>query len=569
MQGADQSTMATLSSGMLGGQPNAVFMVGNNPDYGQQSSQLLQQQQQQQLQQPTGFYTNQIASGLGIEQSTMVTGHQGILGQHHAFMMGNNPGLGHQQQHQHHGMAVNTPHGMPGQQSGLHQPMHQPTLQAYQQGLSGQQQPFTMGGNPVFGQQQQPGLVMNQSTGNQGFDQHHTGSVQAGLAGQQHAPVVGMSQGQLYHQPAMDPRNGSGPMPDLSKQYGVAAAPPTTLQPSQQGLAQSPAGNEHGIALQGMVAGAPLDQAIAQQLQAGLSINHGNDSKAALSGESDTNAPPAQSAVLKEKGTARYQSGQKAYYRNTSYMGEAEIIKVHFDDDLQPFYTIIVDGKEKQTDDSHLTPMSNDLLLYEINEALKGLSMEQLQKVQSLIHELTSGSSQKASSLSPSPAVLTVETSRSDERSDPTQQQMHSQSTMSMIAPSTGSATSPGFLPASLEMNASGFSGIPSPKTKSDTLQVSDSLPGPPYATAVTVTPARDPLNTIQHPIHALNQAMPNMQQEGQMFPSSGQQVQHQAFPYSGQPIPNQQFQAVPPEASASKVIDAPVSPKGNPFDFY
>jgi len=50
-----------------------------------------------------------------------------------------------------------------------------------------------------------------------------------------------------------------------------------------------------------------------------------------------------------------YKEGQQVVYKNSQGSKSAIIKKIHLDDELQPYYTIEVDGREKQTDDAHLS----------------------------------------------------------------------------------------------------------------------------------------------------------------------------------------------------------------------
>lgn len=86
---------------------------------------------------------------------------------------------------------------------------------------------------------------------------------------------------------------------------------------------------------------------------------------------------------------SKYACGQKVYYKSASYVGSAKIVKVHFDDHLEPFYTIDVQGKEKQTDDAHLDEFSP--LQTEIQKMLSDLSDDQLEQVKHYISQLPRG----------------------------------------------------------------------------------------------------------------------------------------------------------------------------------
>jgi len=54
--------------------------------------------------------------------------------------------------------------------------------------------------------------------------------------------------------------------------------------------------------------------------------------------------------------------GQKAFYRSAKDISKATVVGIHHDAKLDPYYTIkLKDGKEKQTDGKHLTPVQVDV----------------------------------------------------------------------------------------------------------------------------------------------------------------------------------------------------------------
>ena len=75
----------------------------------------------------------------------------------------------------------------------------------------------------------------------------------------------------------------------------------------------------------------------------GLSINQNENSM--------NNVPS------KSKAESKYTGGQSIFYKEKDgTKTQVKIVKVHLDDDLEPFYTIqFSTGREKQTDDAHLT----------------------------------------------------------------------------------------------------------------------------------------------------------------------------------------------------------------------
>ncbi len=107
----------------------------------------------------------------------------------------------------------------------------------------------------------------------------------------------------------------------------------------------------------------------------------------------------------------KYKEGQQVLYTNSEGSVMAVIQKVHFDDELEPFYTIILNGREKQTDDAHLS-LPNETIqnqpnkpndessakLKETEAMLKNLSESQLMEVQKFIASLQS-------SIQPAPSI--------------------------------------------------------------------------------------------------------------------------------------------------------------------
>ena len=63
-----------------------------------------------------------------------------------------------------------------------------------------------------------------------------------------------------------------------------------------------------------------------------------------------------------------YNEGQKVVYTNAEGSCLAVITKVHYDDDLLPYYTIEIEGREKQTDNNHLSRFNESEYEY-FNEA--------------------------------------------------------------------------------------------------------------------------------------------------------------------------------------------------------
>jgi len=73
-----------------------------------------------------------------------------------------------------------------------------------------------------------------------------------------------------------------------------------------------------------------------------------------------------------------YNEGQKVVYTNSEGSCLAVITKVHYDDELQPYYTIEIEGREKQTDNNHLSRFNESEYEY-FNEAQTTTSSSQFE----------------------------------------------------------------------------------------------------------------------------------------------------------------------------------------------
>jgi Putative GTPase activating protein for Arf len=133
---------------------------------------------------------------------------------------------------------------------------------------------------------------------------------------------------------------------------------------------------------------------------------------------------------------AAFSAGQKVYYKSASYCGDAEIVKVHFDDELEPFYTIKVQDKEKQTDEKHLDEFNP--LQTEIRALLVNLSEDQLTKVKHFIFRLSGSQSSVSMNLSQAPSVPSLTSTSGMGTSQPPTSNAGNQG-----LPSTGVATTP------------------------------------------------------------------------------------------------------------------------------
>jgi hypothetical protein len=117
-------------------------------------------------------------------------------------------------------------------------------------------------------------------------------------------------------------------------------------------------------------------------------------------------------SVYMENHPSKFTAGQTVYYKSSTYVGKAKIMKVHLDDDLEPFYTILVDGKEKQTDNGHLSERSP--LEEKVQELIGSLTEDQLLQVHQFIirFPLTVTSSETDSVVPPAASATIITGSR-------------------------------------------------------------------------------------------------------------------------------------------------------------
>lgn len=335
----------------------------------------------------------------------------------------------------------------------------------------------------------------------------------------------------------------------------------------------------------------------------------------------DTNTPPTatmsnlsisqdtKESTAKRLENSKYKPGQKAFYRCASYVGSAEVVKVHLDDDLVPYYTIRVEGKEKQTDDAHLSesnPMHEDVikLLWELSDA-------QILQVKQYIMNISNGndgSTPGKGSTASIPVQSFGEIGLSVSQQHPSShiaaptppQQFHApqQSTNQQQQHNSGLSQPnqqiAGMLPvvsaqmqqlpqqmgSTMNSMATGisdsFSGIPSPEggviTKPQ-VQPLQSIPAPPFVGKTMSQPMQMHHSHSSSEMHANN--FPAMPQQQIMTSNVNNQMQfdnrqqQQQYPPQNMMMgntTNQTQQADTPQTPAS---DIPLSPKGNPFDFY
>ena len=283
---------------------------------------------------------------------------------------------------------------------------------------------------------------------------------------------------------------------------------------------------------------------------------------------------------------SKYKQGQQVVYTNAEGSAMAFIKKVHFDDALQPFYTIDLNGREKQTDDAHLSlpddttqnqqsqPSTDSTdKLEETATMLKNLSESQLLEVQQFIANLQP-SAQPTSSM---PSMGMGQQEQNDTGISYSQQQMSGmpyQQTAGM-----------GGIPIRNQNVVAQQNSMPPPQMAS--MQQPNQMQGNMGGMPTHMT-TQQPMMHHQQPAQMSHQ--PAMQQTTQvqgigntgmpqvtmqqqpMMPNTGSsaQTQQQQVPNPSmmQPMGVSQPYAASPTMAPTAIMP-PVEKEGNPFDVY
>uniref|UniRef100_A0A7S2PP83 Arf-GAP domain-containing protein n=1 Tax=Skeletonema marinoi TaxID=267567 RepID=A0A7S2PP83_9STRA len=310
---------------------------------------------------------------------------------------------------------------------------------------------------------------------------------------------------------------------------------------------------------------------------------------------------PVREVVEKPKNLqfSKFKEGQQVVYTNSQGSVVAVIQKVHFDDELEPFYTINQNGREKQTDDAHLS-LPNETIqnqpnkpsdqssakLEETAAMLKDLSESQLLEVQQFIASL-----QSFTQPAPMLSMGMAQQEQNDDAMNHSQQQMggmsHQQTGSTPIhnqhvAAQENSMPPPQMAsfqqPNRMQGMASNMGGIPTQMNAQQPMMQQQQQPTQMYAQQPTVHQQQPgQMYAQQQPAQVQgmgNTGMPQltMQQQPMMSNVGSAQAQQQvpnpsmmqsmgAQPYA--PSPTMAPTAPPPNNLA------PVEKEGNPFDVY
>ena len=269
----------------------------------------------------------------------------------------------------------------------------QPQQQPPQHPVPAQQQQHGLG---AFGQIQQPPAQPTQN----GFGNMSGGAAQPQRQEQNKGADAFSAFDQISSQPApaatqhpiQAQQDGSGPMAS-----GQTQAP----APVSGGISDTqPPSGDTGAGMANMSSAPPL-QSDSSAMSATKEDPMDAFAHLSVGGETNPpapsmNAPPPVAAATASggegKGTdensQKYTAEQIVCYKSNGNRQKAKIVKVHLDDDLQPFYTINLKfGKEKQTDNGHLEPLDSDL--YEkVESVLLSLKSSQLQDVYDYISKM-------------------------------------------------------------------------------------------------------------------------------------------------------------------------------------
>ena len=381
---------------------------GFNPAFEQQQMQMQQQQQgfnpafeqpQQQMQQPPQQQQQGFNHNFQQQQTQMQQPPQQNMRQ-----QGYNTNFQQQPQQQ-----MQQP---PQQQQNMQQQGYNPN---FQQQPQQQMQMHQQGFNPNFHQQmqmQQPTQQPQQNMQQQGFNP----SFQQQQQMQMQQPPTQQTQMEL---PAPEQRANNTP-PTIQTQPGPVADGMSMSIPSPIGantsahMPTTESGsnlNDDALPNTSENQASPVPEPVqvkeesADPFDAFNSLSIGDappmmnslHSQASMNGMNGMGAPSTQE-VKQEESIVQppvqhitHEVGKKFLYRDSkNNESVVEILKVHRDDELVPYYEIKLPcGKEKQTDNAHLSePPSNEELLKNIHEAIGGFDTAKLFAINQFIKSL-------------------------------------------------------------------------------------------------------------------------------------------------------------------------------------
>jgi hypothetical protein len=255
---------------------------------------------------------------------------------------------GHQQQPQ------NAPQSQPGQ---LLQQHSMPLPQEHQR-LANQQQQFVQQSQQQFQPPQQQQQIYGQSNARQQRQSFISGSIALQTPMQQGS----MQHGALNAAQSFTNQAPTTPSPQVQQQThaGLPNQPQPTATTSQPSVSQSQPVTAHAST------NVPFNDLSADQRTKDIS----------------TLKEPS-SAI----GKSKFSAEQLVIYKSDTGISSAKIVKVHFDDALDPFYTIVLEnGKEKQTDDVHLEAQAT--LQSEVNAIIPMLTPVELKQVHEFLTQL-------------------------------------------------------------------------------------------------------------------------------------------------------------------------------------
>ena len=276
---------------------------------------------------------------------------------------------------------ANFPQQPPAQQPSPPQQGHpQPPPQQQQQRFANfnyqHQPPPQQAPRPQQQHQAQPQGGPPQAQGHQGF------------ANFSHQGFANFSQQQPQMQtqgPGMQPQQMQQQPPQQQQQQGQMGFPNAGMQMQQQ---PSPPVQDPSPVIQQSASN--MGSVSERTHTSGQSKSAVTDAFANMNVANETTAPAPPEKPKPTQGASKYNAGQHVFYKSATYIGPAIVTSVHFDDALQPYYTIKVDGKEKQTDDGHLSEKSETQ--GEVETALSTLNEAQLKQVKNFIMQLLGSS---------------------------------------------------------------------------------------------------------------------------------------------------------------------------------
>jgi len=433
-------------------------------------------------------------------------------------------------------------------------------------GANSGQQPTVADNKNVMGrQQQQPqGAKGNQQQQHQSQDPFGPPLLQGGIGLQQHLP----------QKPTMAP-NGQ-------QQQQSQCAFSNMPSPSQGTMGGQLQQSQNQVQASPVLAGEkedPMDAFAHLSVDNDGKNNYDNKVTGRMEGSTmPSNQCGTDKAPIENKTNdngIQYKENEIVCYKSNGNREKAQIVKKHFDDQLQPFYTVQIMGREKQTDCNHLEPL--DPAFGKIEPILLALSAMQLKQVEIFLDSMVVNTNSASTHAIPNAVAQNSVAAPKTSDQVPPSIVSRSQSAMSHVSNFTQQTPSQLQMPNLAQQQPSAVFAATVP-TPSPGLAMNGMMSPPSMMSGSghnVVIQANNTAQMIQQPQVQGRLLEPNsvsqMMQPQMLVQMHGQIPAPQLMQQQQQPQMEQSLQQQPPQHQLQSQMSQipPPSPQGNPFDVY